>query len=159
MKKLLLITAILTFVFSGESFAQLADRARLDALTQSNSLGVKPARTPFSLLDLSRMRWSHSYTVSYFSAGGSDASVGFLRSMMVYDLSSALTLGVSLGLAHDIGGTPRVGNRAAAVYPGLWLDFHPSEKLSMSVAFQRLPSINDPYSYGRAAWPRYWSPY
>ncbi len=154
------LTAIVVVLVGITASAQLADQAKLTSLAQSNTLGVRPAASPLGLLDLSRMHWYHSYSVSFFSGSGRSGSVGLFNSMMVYEWSSKLTLGLQLALMHDIAGVSRVGAPTASVFPGLWLDFHPSSKFRMSLAVQTVPGGYGYYPYGSGyAWPRYWSPY
>ena len=88
MKKLVVVILVLSL--SASVCAQLSDRADLDAVTQNRVLGVRPAASPFSLLDFSRIRWSHSYSVSFFSGGNNSGSLGLLTSNMTYELSSKL---------------------------------------------------------------------
>ncbi len=154
-----ILTIVLVLAVAAMALAQSSDEAKLNALAQSNSLGVMPAASPFSLLDLSRMRWSHSYSISFFSGGGHSGSVGMLNSMMLYKLSSKFTLGLNLGIAHDVGAMWSNGNRSASVFPGFWLDFHPSDRFRMSISVQRYPGMYSPYSYRRYIEPHYWSPY
>ena len=147
MKKILIILAILGL--GTTVMAQSSERARLEALTSANSLGVKPVASPFSLLDFSRMHWSHQYSVSYFSGGNGSGSLGMLNSMMLYELSSSFTLGVNLNIAHGISGVWRDSNRDVSVFPGVWLDYHPSDKVHMSVGVQRYPgSMNQSWNRG-----------
>ena len=154
-----ILTVVLVLAIAATASAQSSDEAKLKALAQSNSLGVKPAVSPFSLLDLSRMRWSHSYSISFFSGDGHSGSVGMLNSMMLYELSSKFTLGLNLGIAHDVGAMWRNGDGSASVFPGFWLDFHPSDRFRMSISVQRYPGMYGPYAYRNYIGPRYWSPY
>ena len=157
MKPILALVLVLTVTVT--ALGQSSDEAKLNALAQSNSLGIKPTASPFSLLDLSRMRFSHSYSVSFFSGDGYSGSVGMLNSMMLYELSSKFSLGFNLGIAHDVGAMWSNGNHSASVFPGFWLDFHPSDRFRMSISVQRYPGIYSPYSYRRYIEPHYWSPY
>ena len=154
-----ILAVVLVLAVAATALAQSSDEAKLKALAQSNSLGVKPTASPFSLLDLSRMRWSHSYSISFFSGGGHSGSVGMLNSMMLYELSSKFTLGFNLGIAHDVGAMWSNGNQSASVFPGFWLDFHPSDKFRMSISVQRYPGMYSPYAYRNYIGPHYWSPY
>jgi hypothetical protein len=157
MKQMLAVMLVLAVAVT--AWAQSSDEAKLNDLAQSNSLGIKPATSPFSLLDLSRLQYSHSYSISFFSGGGYSGSVGMLNSMMFYELSSKFTLGFNLRIAHDIGATWSNGDHNASVFPGFWLDFHPSDRFRMSISVQRYPSMYDPYAYRRYIEPHYWSPY
>ncbi|MFH1687619.1 MAG: hypothetical protein ABIE70_08885 [bacterium] len=133
--------------------AQMADKAALDHISQSNNLGRQAVSNPFSLLDLSRVRWSHSYSVAYFSGGGGSGTVGLFQTNMLYELSSKLSLNVNLGLAHS-GNIFNAEDRATSFLPGFSLDYHPSDKFRMSLMVQTYNGIVNPY-YGRSSlWHR-----
>ena len=157
MKRVLIVIGLICL--AGSTAAQSSDAAKLDDITRSSSLGIKASPSPFSLLDLSRLRWSHSYSLSYFSGSGNSGSVGLLSSSMLYDLSSKLTLGLNLSIAHNTGALWGDGSSQASFLPGFWLDFHPSSKFNMSISVQRYEGSNYPFMYRSHAWPRYLSPY
>ncbi len=150
---------ILILAIAATVSAQLVDQANLNALAQANSLGIKPAASPISLLDLSKMRWYHSYSLSFMSGSGHSSSYGLLNSMMIYELSSSLTLGFNLALAHDIAGSSWFGDQRGSVYPGFWIDYRPSDKFQMSVSVQRSPGSYVYHPNAVYPWPRFWSPY
>ena len=113
-----------------------------------SGIGVKPASSPWSLLDMSRISWSHSYSVSFFSGGGSSGSVGLLNTSMFYDISDKLKLTVNLGMLHDPSALWNDGDRSASVLPGFRLDFNPSDKVSMSIEVQKVAGyFMTPYGY------------
>jgi hypothetical protein len=105
---------------------------------QPGGIGVQPAVTPFSLLDLSRVKWSHSYSISYFSGGGYSGSTGMLSSSMFYEFSPSLSMTLDLSLMHNAGALWGSGTNDARVLPGVRLDFHPSESFRMQVSFQQV---------------------
>jgi hypothetical protein len=155
----IIYTAVLVLALAASGMAQSSDAAVLNALARSNSFKVQPAPNPFSLLDLSRLRWSHSYSLSFFSSGGYSGSVGLLRTTMLYDLSPKLTLGLNLGIAHNAGALWGNGSTQASFLPGFWLDYHPSRNFNVSINVQwyqggYYPSMNR--SYYR---PYYLAPY
>lgn len=125
------------------------------------SFGLRPAPTPFSLLDLSRVRWSHSYSVSYFSSGLGSATAGLLNTTMFYDFSPKLSLALNLGLVHDPGALfgNGVRNANSSLLPGFALDYHPSDKFRMSIIYQQVNGGYAPY-YGRSrSWYAPTNPY
>ncbi len=146
----MLVAVMLTLGLSTSICAQLSDRADLDAASQNRVLGVRPAANPFSLLDFSRVRWSHSYSVSFFSGGNSSGSLGLLTSNMTYDLSSKLSLSFKLGVAHS-GGPWSVG-REATLLPGFRLDYHPSEKFRLVFMVERLNGMYNPLAHRSSFW-------
>lgn len=117
----------------------------------NSSLSLQGAPNPFSLLDLSRIRWSHSYSISYFSGGSSSGSAGLLNSTMFYDISRSFSLSVNIGVLHNSGSIWGDSKNDATILPGFRLDYHPSEKFRMSIAVQRVSGIY-PYYYDRGGW-------
>lgn len=148
-----LITAVLTLLLlvSGAS-AQFVDDATMgDQVTTSQvGIGISPARTPFSLIDLSRIKWSHSYSVSYFSGGGHSSSIGLFTTQLDYDISSKLHLALNLGLAHNPGALWNSELQSDAKFlPGFRLDYRPSENVFMTVSVQQYMGYYSPYSTWR----------
>jgi hypothetical protein len=117
----------------------------------NSSLSLQGAPNPFSLLDLSRIRRSHSYSISYFSGGSSSGSAGLLNSTMFYDISRSLSLSVNIGVLHNSGSIWGDSKNDATILPGFRLDYHPSEKFRMSIAVQRVSGLY-PYYYDRGGW-------
>ena len=138
------LTAILVF---GLAAAVTADSPVSGATAQalSPAFGVPAVRNPFSLLDLSRVKWSHSYSVSFFSGGGGSGTLGILNSTMFYPISNSLSLTVNLGIAHSGGAIWGDAGSKALLLPGFHLNYHPSENFQMSVTFQRVAGGVGPY--------------
>ncbi|RME28379.1 MAG: hypothetical protein D6800_03965 [Candidatus Zixiibacteriota bacterium] len=109
------------------------------------AFGIQPAQNPFSLLDFSRIRWSHSYSVSFFSGGNGSGTVGLLNTTMFYDISRSLSLAVNLGIEHSGGAIWGDANNKARFLPGFTLDYHPSENFRMSLIMQRVDGLYSPY--------------
>lgn len=154
MKKILMTVLAMT-VLAVTAPAQSVDRAELDAAVQGNSLGVMPVDQPFSLIDLSRLQWSHSYSVSYLSGGGNSATLGMFTTSMFYEFSPKLSLLLNVGIAHNAGAIWGDGNNDATILPGFVLDYHPSEKFRMSIGVQTYGSGWYP-GYGRSWYNRGW---
>lgn len=158
MRKALVILAVSTFACA--AVAQHADVAEVRQAVSEEPLGQRPSPTPFSLLDVSRMSWSHSYSISFFSGGNASGSLGMLNSSMFYDLSPALSLSINIGILHDPGALWGSRDQSATLLPGFALDFHPSEKFRLSLAVQRYSGLFSPYFHpGISSWrglaPRY----
>ena len=156
MRNLITILAVL-FLASAVS-AQMSDRAELDEALKANALGVQPVDNPFSLIDLSRLQWSHSYSLSYVSGGGYSQSVGMLNTSMFYEFSPKLSLLLNIGVAHNAGALWGNGNTEATVLPGFVLDYHPSDKFRMTIGVQSVAGgLYGPYMYrGNYYRPGYW---
>lgn len=134
MKKILVISFILLIAISAQ--AQLADQAVIEQSSRTSSIGIKPAATPFSLLDFSRIKWSHSYSVSFFSGGTYSGSMGLLNTSMFYEFSSKLSLALNVGVAHNPGAIWGDANNNATILPGFQLDYHPSKNFNISIGMQ-----------------------
>ncbi len=156
MKRTLLIIGIVLLLGSTTGIAQQADVATLKSATAASGIGVQPASSPFSLIDLSRIRWSHSYSVSYFSGGNHGSSVGMLTSSMFYPISSKLSLTFNLGVVHNPGALWGNGDTQASLFPGFRLDYRPSDKVFMSLSVQQCPWYYS--SYYRPGYRSLYSP-
>jgi hypothetical protein len=133
MKKIVLKTIIFALLAFSISSAQFADNANI-ASVKTDYLGIKPADKPFSLIDLSRIKWSNSYSLSFYSGGGSSGSVGLYSTSLLYEISPALSLGLNLGILHNPGYLfNRNASANATFLPGVNLDFHPSQNFRISI--------------------------
>lgn len=147
LKTTCIATALLLLLALGVS-AQDIDKAKLEEPTATNSIGLRPVATPFSLLDISRIKWSNSYSVSFFSGNGQSGSLGLANTSMFYEFNDALSLQVNIGLLHSPGalwGDNR--NNDVSVLPGFSLDYHPSDNFRMSIDFQKIDGRMYPYSF------------
>lgn len=136
-------------------FGQDIDQARMETPNAYNSLGVQPAPTPFSLLDMSRIKWSHSYSVSFFSGGNQSGSVGLASTSMFYEFSDRLSLQVDLGILHNPGAIwGDKNNSDASLLPAVRLDYRPTDKIFMSFEYQKVDGRA--YPYGLSRYNRYW---
>jgi len=154
-----ILTIALVLLFIGVVSAQQADLAELQTNSVRTDLGVKAAHSPWSLLDASRITWSHSYSVSFFSGGGSSGSLGMLNSSLLYELSSSLHLTLNLGVLHNTGALWGNGDHSASFLPGFRLDYRPSEKFFMSISVQQYNGYASPYydgSYRYSRSPYFW---
>ena len=98
---ILTITFFLMLTLVG--LAQDSEVAKLQEPNAINSLGVKAAPSPFSLLDFSRLQWSHSYSMTYISGDNYSGSMGLYTATMFYEFSPKLSLNLNIGIAHDYG--------------------------------------------------------
>jgi hypothetical protein len=148
--RILFVAAVLCLLTAGAVSAQFSDQAELTPTgTGGAGLGVKPAESPFSLINLANVKWSHSYSVSYFSGGTHSGSAGLWTSSMLYEISPKLSLGLNFGILHNAGVLWGDGNSNATFLPGLRLDYHPSDKFHMSVIVQKVAGWYGPDDYLR----------
>jgi hypothetical protein len=151
--KTILITVAILLALVSIGLAQSTDIASLNSAGQSNPLGVKPVANPFSLLDMSRIKWSNSYSVSFFSGGGFSGSRGLLNTTMFYELSPTLSMAFNLGIMHNTSALFGNGSSDATFLPGFRLDWKPSEKFQLMLNVQRVSGLVSPYYNGS---PSYW---
>ncbi|MDF1543978.1 MAG: hypothetical protein P1R58_02615 [bacterium] len=135
-KKFLAFTFIALFLVSAVS-AQFVDDASTSSYKSSN-LDLAPAVSPFSLIDFSRVRWSNSYSVSFFSGGNSSGSLGMWNSNVSYDLSRSLSIGLNVNLLHSPSGLLGNTNSDAIILPGFSLDYHPSRNFNLRIDYRTL---------------------
>lgn len=131
------------------SQAQLADVSRIQSIATSRPFGSQPASTSRGLLDLSRVRFQHSYSMSYLSGSFGSASLGMLNTTMLYDLAPNMSLAIGLSVAHD---PLTLLNREkqsfdARILPSFRLDYQPSKNVFMSLRFERRESLFNPYDF------------
>jgi len=63
--------------------------------------GLTPQKSSFSLLDPSRLKMSHSYTLSYYSSKEGSGNAGLYLNTLQYRVSEPLTLTMNLGYLHS----------------------------------------------------------
>lgn len=141
-----LLTFAIVILACSLTQAQQSDVVDLQQASEGSGLGVTPSYSPFSLLTSDKITWSHSYSVSFFSGGNTSGSAGLLNSTMFYDFSSKLSLAVNLGILHNPSALWGNGDNQASFLPGFRLDYRPSDKVSMSVSFQRYNGYSSPYT-------------
>jgi hypothetical protein len=138
--------------------AQMADQAEVESM-KKDYLGLKPAGKAFSLIDLSKLEWTHSYSFTFFSGGGSSGTFGLYTGNLFYEITPNLTLNLKLGLAHnpsDLFGEKSLED--ATFLPGVHLNYRPSNKVSISAGFDTIVGsgyyLYNPYYYNPYYWRR-----
>jgi hypothetical protein len=148
MRKTAYIIGILVLFLAVTAAAQMSDKAELQDI-KSNFGGLNPVSKPFSLIDLSRLKWSHSYSISFYSGGYGSGSSAMYHGSIYYDLSSSLSLDIGIGIAHNPGALfDNSLSTDARFYPSVNLDYHPSDNFQLSIGFARYPGYYlKPYYY------------
>ena len=113
---------------------------------------LKGAANPFSLLSSSRIRWSSSYSVSFFSGGGRSGSLGLLNTSMFYEVSPKLSLGLNVGILHNPGSLWGDKQNNSTVLPGMRLDYHPSNAFRMILDIRSVSGAVYPYDRSAGFW-------
>jgi len=114
-----------------------ADKVKLDAIRNQTAVSVEPAVKPFSLIDLSKLKWSQSYGVSFGSSPFGTSGFGMYTGSLSYEFSPKLSMQFSMGVAQNIAGSAI--NSTAELFPSFALDYHPSSKFRLLVNVQRSP--------------------
>ncbi|MFQ5607504.1 MAG: hypothetical protein ACE5GA_06120 [Candidatus Zixiibacteriota bacterium] len=149
-----LLSCVILAALAGVSVGQMQDLEDLRAIKSRSSVSLTPSQNPFSLLDLSRLKWSHSYSLSFGSGSSGSGSFGLYTSSLLYEFSPSLSMAFSLGVGHDPGALfDRTRQSNADLFPAFALDYHPNEKFRMSLSVARVP-----YTYSRFG-DRYGSSY
>jgi len=149
MSRISICCLMILVTVGGVALAQTVDEAEMNNM-KKDYLGMQPAAKPFSLIDLSRLQWSHSYSVTYFSGSDHSGSMGMYAASVFYELSPALSLDILLGIAHDPGALFNQNTPVnAAYYPSIHLDYHPSNNFRVSVGFVSHPGFYNPYYFNK----------
>ena len=114
-----------------------ADKVKMDAIHDQTAVSVDPAVKPFSLIDLSRLKWSQSYSVSFGSSPFGTQGFGMYTGSLFYEFSPKLSMQFSMGVAQNISGSAI--NSTGDLFPSFALDYHPSSKFRLRVNVQRSP--------------------
>lgn len=109
-------------------------------------LGLKP----LGFLDPSRMTFSHSYTMSYLSAGSEGVMRGLFMETIGYRLSDPVSLTLNLGYLHQPYSTygPEGISKSGAFVGGAALTWRPRDNM-----FLHFEVANYPSSYGYGYYP------
>lgn len=148
----------LSFVFTTGTAAFAGDlpanQAQPETATpQPGSTNLYTRYTPFQLLDLSKLSFRHSYSMSYVSSGGYSANRGVYTTSIGYRISDPLYVQLDLGLVHQPGALFGGDSRQldAQVRPNFFLRYAPSRKFSLIVDVRTMPFYQTGFGYGR--WP------
>ncbi len=117
------------------------DRVKLNEIHNQTAVSAGPAVKPFSLIDLSKLKWSQSYSMTFGSSAFGSAGVGLYSGSLLYEFSPKLSMQFSMGLAHNLSGG--AVNSGGELFPAFSLDYHPSEKFRLRINVQK-----SPYSQG-----------
>lgn len=136
-------------LYAPSSQAQLADVSRINAIATSRPFGSQPATSSRALLDFSRVRFQHSYSMSYLSNSFGSASLGMLNTTMFYDLAPNMSLAIGLSVAHDPLSLLNREKQSfdARILPSFRLDYQPSKNVFMSLSYERRESLFNPYTF------------
>lgn len=136
--------------------AQMSDQAEVEQITREYDLGLSK-RPSLSLIDLSRLHMTQSYSLSFFSGSGQSGSVGLYSNTITYQLANPLTLTLNLGILHNPGSLlgNKSSNNSTTFLPSGWLDWRPSKNFSMSIGFETIPAYRNGYYNAGRSWYRY----
>lgn len=149
-----LVSCGMLAVMTSSATAQMRDVADLREIKSQSSISLAPATSPFSLLDLSRLKWSHSYSLVFGSGSAGSGSLGMYTSSLSYEFSSVLSLAMSLGVGHNPGALFNQRQQSNAIFfPSMTLDYHPNDNFRMRLSVARSPYgsgyYGNPYSSSR----------
>ena len=149
----LLITALLIMLLSIPLHAQSGLERQQQEATSADAIGDARIDNKFSLLDLSRLDMSHSYTISYFSANGHGTTIGMYMNSIRYRISNPLTLNVNLAWVHQpgqiFGGDRGTPTDYGSIYPSFSLEYRPSENFYLEVGYHSVPAYMYYYNADR----------
>jgi len=146
MKSLALVT-LLGFLV-GLCSIGAAETTPLELNQDQVSLQLQKPSLSLSLLDPSRLKMSHAYSLSFVTGGGHSQTIGLYMNSIEYQVSRPLTLTLHLGYLHQPTALfGRSGNSSfgGSFLPGFELDYRPSENFFFKI---NMSSYTYPYYYG-----------
>ncbi|PWB75301.1 hypothetical protein C3F09_02770 [candidate division GN15 bacterium] len=150
--KFKIIPLAVVLILSAALAAQGTENAPVSGPNTVSQASLKGADNPFSLLSSSRIRWSSSYAVSFFSGGGRSGSLGLLSTSMFYEFSPKLSLGLDVGILHNPGSILGDRQSSPTVLPGMTLDYHPSKAFRMIIDVRSVSGAMYPYDRSAGFW-------
>jgi hypothetical protein len=149
MKKILILI-IVTFIIPGIVFGQL--KKQNEPVDIKNEIS-RPALNNlylFSFIDPSKLTMSHSYSMSFFSAGGKGLSQSLYLNTLKYQISDPLSLKVQWGVKNYPYNSLAKNNplfNSGLFFSGAELTYRPSDKLFMKLQYNAQPWNNYYYGY------------
>jgi hypothetical protein len=150
MKKFVKLIVIFVLVFT---WAHIIEAGETNFPEQKSGPNLKGSPNLFSLLNSSRIKWSHSYSVSFFSGGGQSGSLGMLRTSMLYEISPKISLQLNLGIQHQGGMLSSDSRNKPDILPGFRFDYHPSESFHIMLNVQKVSGLYYPSYQTGGFWP------
>ena len=152
-KKLILCVFFISLIVTGMVGAQV--KTSKSNVFKPSELFKKPKGFLDSLLDPSKFSMSHSYSLSMTNIGNQTFNQGLYLNTMNYKFSDPLTMQVRIGFMHQplAGlGMSDMQNGSKVFLQRAMLQYKPSDKMSITVDYQVLPSslyYYSPYMYRR----------
>ena len=140
-----LTLAMLLMLGSASAFGQDAIDAQtarsFSGAARAGDLATPSSSIGFSLLDPSRLRIRHSYSLSYLSGSGQASSVGLYMSTLEYQFSKPLSIRVGLGYLHQpLGFTGTSGPQGGTFLPNVRLNWQPTENMQFIIDYRTIPT-------------------
>ena len=111
-----------------------------------------------TLLDPSRMHWSHSLSSAYATSNGGSVLQGAFTTSMIYELSRPITLMFRLGYMNEPYNTYRPAGmeNQGQLFGGFGLQYRPFRNTVFQFEFQQIPASSityqSPYSNSVHPW-------
>lgn len=150
MKRYLLILAIFSLVPS-MIFAQLKKDLKQPDFTTVLTQPSNPYSL-FSFIDPSKLKMSHSASMSYMSVGGESIIMNSYVNTIDYQFNDQLSLRTNLGImASPYNTLPNISYlNEQQIFGGAELNYKPGENTLLSLRFEYLPA----YYYRSTIWDR-----
>jgi len=147
-KKIVLCILVLSIVMPGLVKAQ-TENTQTNLFKPSETF-ERPKGFLSYLIDPSKFSMSHSYSISYFSAGDQKFSQGLYLNTMNYRISDPLLMQVRVGYLHQPFGGPGLmkENGGKVFVQRAMLQYKPSDNMWFRIDYQVMPySMSYPYYY------------
>lgn len=100
------------------------------------------------LIDFTKIRMTHSYSMSFSSSGGRGATIGLYQNTMSYKISDPLEVKLKIGLVNNFQNSYYNGGSGNQILYGTEVTYKPSD--NFQIYFEYGPSVMSKYytSYG-----------
>jgi hypothetical protein len=156
MKQKILIFVALFLLVPGITFAQLKTQNSRDvhfpsALTKG--YGQSSGLFGFLGLDASKIKMTHSYTLSFMTFGGQGFGQGVYLNTINYRFSTPLSMSVQWGMRHQPFESAGVNSpfKSGFFVSGASLDYKPSNNFHLGIQYSSYPTTGyyrSPFGYG-----------
>jgi hypothetical protein len=151
MKKGILLLILLGILIPALAAAQFrSDQQR--SVFKPSDLIRKPTGLFDKLIHSPRFHMSHSYSLSFFSAGGESFNQGLYLNSMSYQISDPLLAQIQIGYYHQpLGNMGNSGQSGSGLFiRSASLEYKPSDQTKIYFGFESVPD------YGLSPYSRQW---
>jgi hypothetical protein len=152
MMKILLKTTFIVSIIVGVAVGQFKSQPEARSSITESMIRQDGGGLLFGWLDLSKITFNNSYSLSYTTSGGRSFSLGTLTSSLAYQISDPLSLQFDVSLMHspynNLGGN-FTKNISGVYLSRAELTYRPSKNMLLQIQYRQLPALYWLNTYNR----------